>query len=285
MSTAVVTFGRFNPPHTGHKLVVDTVKKIAKKERGTPLVFLSHTQNQKKDPLTYDQKIKFGKSFFGNVIQKTNAKNIVQIAQELDDKYDNLVMVVGADRIKEFSNLLQKYNGKDFNFDSVRVVSAGERDPDADDVTGMSASKMRKLAAEGNFTEFKKGVPKATMARALFDATRQGLRVNERFEKDGIFDLIEALEEREGWDDLTEDIINNRRFNSLLRFGLVADRDIPITRRAFSDLKRANVDWTLRDMVFQVTQTMADYILEDDLLYNRLLLLVQRDQFFNNKKD
>jgi len=165
------------------------------------------------------------------------------------------------------------------------VVSAGERDPDADDVTGMSASKMRKLAAEGDFNAFKKGVPKATMARSLYDATRQGLRINERFEQDGVFDLLEQLEGREDWDDLTEDIINNRRFNSLLRFGLVADRDIPITKRAFSDLKRANVDWTLRDMVFQVTQTMADYILEDDLLYNRLLLLVQRDQFFNNKKD
>ena len=281
MKTAVMTFGRFNPPHIGHKLVVDTVKKVAKRERGTPLVYLSHTQNQKKDPLTYDQKVKFGRGFFGNVVQKTNSKNIVQIAQELDGKYDNLVMVVGADRIKEFDNLLNKYNGKDFNFDSIKVVSAGERDPDADDVTGMSASKMRKLAAEGDFNAFKKGVPKASMARALYDATRQGLRINERFEQDGIFDLLEHLEQRENWDDLTEDIINNRRFNSLLRFGLVNDRDIPIAKRAFGSMSRARVDWTLRDIVFEVTEKLTEYMLEDDLLYNRLLLIVQRDKFFN----
>jgi len=281
VSTAVMTFGRFNPPHTGHKLVADTVKKVAKKEKGTPLVYLSHTQNQKKDPLTYDQKVKFAKGFFGGVVQKSKAKTAIQIAQELDKKYDNLVMVVGADRVKEFDNLLNRYNGKDFNFDSIKVVSAGDRDPDADDVTGMSASKMRKLAAEGDFAAFKKGVPKATMARALYDATRQGLRINERFEQDGIFDLLEHLEEREDWDDLTEDIINNRRFNSLLRFGLVDDRDIPIAKRAFGSMSRARVDWTLRDIVFEVTERLTEYMLEDDLLYNRLLLIVQRDKFFN----
>jgi hypothetical protein len=145
----------------------------------------------------------------------------------------------------------------------------------------MSASKMRKLAAEGDFAAFKKGVPKASMARALYDATRQGLRINERFEQDGIFDLLEQLEEREDWDDLSEDIINNRRFNSLLRFGLVDDRDIPIARRAFGNMSRSRVDWTLRDIVFEVTDKLFEYMLEDDLLYNRLLLLVQRDKFFS----
>ena len=281
MSTAVMSFGRFNPPHTGHKLVADTVKTVAKKEKGTPLVYLSHTQNQKKDPLTYEQKVKFAKAFFGNVVQKSKAKTVIQIAQELDNKYDNLVMVVGADRLSEFKRLLNNYNGKEYSFDSIKIVSAGDRDPDADDVTGMSASKMRKLAAEGDFGEFKKGVPKATMARALYDATRQGLSVNERFEQDEIFSLIEQCERMKDWDDLTEDIENNRRFNSLLRFGLVDDRDIPIARRAFSNMSRAKVDYTLRDIVFEVTDRLFEYMLEDDLLYNRLLMLVQRDKFFN----
>ena len=83
MSTAVMSFGRFNPPHTGHKLVADTVKKVAKKEKGTPLVYLSHTQNQKKDPLTYEHKVKFAKAFFGNVVQKS--KEIV-VPGETDEE-------------------------------------------------------------------------------------------------------------------------------------------------------------------------------------------------------
>lgn len=281
MSTAVISFGRFNPPHTGHKLVADTVKKVAKKEKGTPLVYLSHTQNQKKDPLTYEHKVKFAKAFFGNVVQKSKAKTVIEIAQELDKKYDNLVMVVGADRLSEFKRLLNNYNGKEYSFDSIKIVSAGARDPDADDVTGMSASKMRKLAAEGDFAEFKKGVPKATMARTLYDATRQGLSINERFEQDEIFSLIEQWERVKDWDGLTEDIENSRRFNSLLRFGLVDDRDIPIARRAFSNMSRAKVDYTLRDIVFEVTDRLFEYMLEDDLLYNRLLMLVQRDKFFD----
>lgn len=283
MKTAVMTFGRFNPPHTGHKLVVEKIKSVAKKERGTPLVYLSHTQNDKKDPLTYDQKIKFSKAFFGKVIQKTNSKSIIQIAQEINKKYDNLVMVVGSDRVQAFDELLTKYNGKEYDFNSIKVVSAGERDPDADDVTGMSASKMRKLAAEGDFDAFKKGAPKASMARALYDATRQGLRVNERFEQDGVFELLDEYEYHKELGDLDEGINTGRRLGQLFRFGLIPDEDIGHGRRAFSNLPRAKIDYTLRDVVFDITQKLTDYVLEDDVLYNRLLLLVQRDEFFKKE--
>lgn len=283
MKTAVMTFGRFNPPHTGHKLVADKVKTIAKKEKGTPLVYMSHTQNSKKDPLTYNQKVMFGKKMFGNIVQKSNAKTIIQIVKELDSKYDNLVLVVGQDRINEFTNLLNKYNDKDFTFDTIKVVSAGDRDADADDVTGMSASKMRKLAAEGDFEAFKKGVPSPNLARAMFDATRVGLNINERFEQDGVFSLLEVIEEKQGHDDLTESIGTNRRFNSLLRFGLIDDiTKMSVTKRAFTDMDRAKMDMSLRSAIFDVTEKMFNYFLEDDLLYNRLLLLVQRDKFFKD---
>jgi len=204
VKTAVMTFGRFNPPHIGHKLVVDTVKKVAKKERGTPLVYLSHTQNQKKDPRTYDQKVKFGRGFFGNVVQKTNSKNIVQIAQELDGKYDNLVMVVGADRIKEFDNLLNKYNGKEYNFDSIRVHSAGRRDPDADSLEGVSASKAREAAVQGDFDGF------ATMfagtdglKKKIYDAVRKGMGVRE-----GLSDYMDKVDTSEAKIKLSKDPMN-----------------------------------------------------------------------------
>ena len=187
---AVISFGRMNPVTVGHEKLVNAVISTALKKGGTPLVYLSHTSDAKKNPLTYDQKINFAQKAFGKTIQKSNSRTIIEVAKELQNKYKELIVVVGSDRVKEFETLLNKYNGKDYTYDSISVVSAGERDPDADDVTGMSASKMRALAKEGDMDAFKKGLPRKlqSQAKQVYDTVRSGMKLSE-----GVEDLDEAL--------------------------------------------------------------------------------------------
>ena len=180
---AVITFGRMNPPTVGHEKLVNKIVSTAISEKGTPLVYLSKTQDAKKNPLTYDQKIKYAQAFFGKrLVVKSPAKTIIEVAKEIQKTgYKDLVLVVGSDRVKEFETLLNKYNGKDFTFDSIKVVSAGDRDPDSDDVSGMSASKIRAAAAEGDLDLFTKGIPTRNdrLRLSLYSDVRKGLGISE----------------------------------------------------------------------------------------------------------
>ena len=190
--TVVMGWGRMNPITSGHEKLVTKIKAIARKEGANPVVYLTHTQNSKKDPLSYNDKIMLAKKAFGNIVQKSNAKTIMQAMQELEKKYTKVILVVGADRIKEFDALLNKYNGKDYTFDSIQVVSAGERtDPDSDDAKQMtadtmSASVMRKLASDGDVDTFKKGLPKRLQrdAQDIYDMVRAGMKIAEETELD-----------------------------------------------------------------------------------------------------
>jgi hypothetical protein len=154
--TVVFSFGRMNPVTIGHEKLVNKVKALAKSKNADARIYLSHTQNNSKDPLSYRDKIRFAKKAFGNVIIQSNAKQVFQVAAELEQAgYKNIIMVVGSDRIKEFQTILDKYNGKDYNFNSISVVSAGERDPNAKGVEGMSGTKLRGIAKAGDFEIFK----------------------------------------------------------------------------------------------------------------------------------
>jgi len=153
--TVVFSFGRMNPVTIGHEKLVNKVKALAKSKNADARIYLSHTQNNSKDPLSYRDKIRFAKKAFGNVIIQSNAKQVFQVAAELEQAgYKNIIMVVGSDRIKEFQTILDKYNGKDYNFNSISVVSAGERDPNAQGVEGMSGTKLRGLAVKGQFDDY-----------------------------------------------------------------------------------------------------------------------------------
>ena len=177
MSTAVVTFGRLNPPTVGHEKLVNKVRKVARLSKGQPLIFLSHSQDSKKNPLDYNTKIKISKNSFGNIVQRSNSNTIIKVMQELEKKYQKVILVAGSDRVKEFDTLLQKYNGKDYTFDNIKVVSAGQRDPDADGVQGMSASKMRELAKDENLSQFAKGLPLRVQknAKNIMKSVRKGM--------------------------------------------------------------------------------------------------------------
>jgi nicotinic acid mononucleotide adenylyltransferase len=177
MSKAVFTFGRMNPPTIGHEKLVNKVRAVARMHKGDPLIYLSHTHKIPKDPIEYQDKVKLAKRAFGNIVKISKANTIIKVMQELEKKYDEVVLVVGSDRVEDFKQLLRKYNGKDYSFDTIDVVSAGERDPDADDVSGMSASKMRELASNEDLKAFKEGLPRNLQrdAENIMKMVRKGL--------------------------------------------------------------------------------------------------------------
>ena len=182
--TAVISFGRMNPVTSGHERLVNKVLVVASQAKGTPLIYLSHSEDSQKNPLTYDDKIKFAKQAFGSVIQKSKSRTIIEVAKELSGKYANLIVVVGSDRVAEFDSLLNKYNGKEYNFQVIDVQTAGARDPDSEGVEGISASKMRSYAADNNLNKFKKGLPKRLQrdAQKVLDAVRDGMNLSEMLE-------------------------------------------------------------------------------------------------------
>ena len=189
--TAVFTFGRFNPPTTGHEKLMEAVAKQAKKNSAPYYIFASHSENAKKDPLPYAKKLAYMKKMFPKharslVVDK--ARNVFEIAVTLHNKgHKSIIMVVGSDRVSEFDALLNKYNGTEarhgyYGFDNIEVVSAGERDPDAEGVTGMSASKMRAAAVANDFDQFKLGLPSTfKQGMSLFKDVRKYMGVRESF--------------------------------------------------------------------------------------------------------
>lgn len=186
---AFFTFGRMNPPTIGHGKVIDTI--VSKAKGSDYKIFVSQSQGPK-DPLSYSDKVKHLRKMFPkhgrNIIVDKSVKNVFDIARKLyDDGYKKITMVVGEDRIREFEVLLNKYNGKKarhgfYNFESIRVVSAGRRDPDAEGVEGMSASKQRANAKDNDYQSFTMGVPKGLSdrdTRRLFNDVRKGMGLKE----------------------------------------------------------------------------------------------------------
>ena len=216
MSKTVFTFGRMNPPTIGHQKLVDKVKAEAKKQGAMPHVYLSHTQNAKKDPLDYNTKIRFARKAFGPSVTKSASKTIIQVLQELEKMgHTEATLIVGSDRVGEFKTLLNKYNGKDFTFKKLSVVSAGQRDPDAEGTAGMSATKIRGLAQAGELEEFGKGLPstfKANDTKAIYNKVRKVMGITESVEiEDKDFEFTEQeldafieMTDLEGLDERTD---------------------------------------------------------------------------------
>jgi hypothetical protein len=189
--TAVVAWGRMNPPTIGHQKVIDVVNQHAQKFMGDPILFLTKTQKPKTDPLSFAEKLHFAQEMFNVPVDKnTSVKTIIQMFQHLQGKgYDNVILVAGSDRVQQYQDLIDKYNNKPdtkgevpFTFANAKVVSSGERDPDAEGVQGMSASKLRQFAADDDFTSFAQGISgNETLAKQMFARVRNGmgLEVNE----------------------------------------------------------------------------------------------------------
>ncbi len=181
---AVVTFGRFNPPTIGHLKLVETVLRVAKQNHGEPHVFLSHTQNSKKDPLDHRTKVKISQKAFGRkVIKDDTVNNPFDVVYKMrDEGYTHVYFVAGSDRVPQYTAMFNKYSGhpdkdKDIGVE-LQMHSAGERDPDSDNAEGMSASKMRAFAMENDYEHFMLGSPeklKEPDVKKMFMAVRKAM--------------------------------------------------------------------------------------------------------------
>ena len=206
--TVFFTWGRMNPPTIGHEKLLTV---LSRKAGNNPyFVYLSQSTDPKKNPLSYKDKIKIARKMFPRHARRIMLDNKVKVLFDLltklyDMGYKNVTMVVGADRIQEFDILIKKYNGKKgrhgfYNFRNINVVSAGDRDPDAEGATGMSASKMRALASKGDFTSFSQGLPKTFSnadAKNLFNTVRKGMGLKEQKEYKNHIQLNPVSETRE----------------------------------------------------------------------------------------
>ena len=197
------TFGRFNPPTIGHEKLIEKVAKTASGSKDYS-IYVSQSQSPAKDPLPYALKIaymrKIFKKYARNIVADTKVRNVFDIATKLHGQgVKNITMIAGSDRVKEFERLLESYNGVEgkrhgyYKFDSIKVISAGERDPDAEGVEGMSASKMRAAASANSFDVFKQGIASdEATARKLFNDVRKYMGIREEREM-GDMDDYETL--------------------------------------------------------------------------------------------
>ena len=180
-----ITFGRFNPPTTGHEALINKVAESSK--NGEYRIYPSRTQDDKKNPLDPATKVKFMHKAYPNhtnaIIANDEMKTIFDVLTSLDTEgYSEVNLVVGGDRVSEFNSLAQKYNGEAYTFENIKVTSAGDRDPDGEGVEGMSASKQRKFAAEDNYAEFSKGCPKGLKPKdcqELYNTLRGAMKMEE----------------------------------------------------------------------------------------------------------
>jgi len=232
--TASFTFGRLNPPSIGHQQLVKT---LASQNTDEHFLYLSHTQDAKKNPLSYEDKLRFVDELFGInypsvTIVASPARTVIEILQELTGKYDHITMVVGSDRVNDFKKMLDAYNGRPdkagnilYSFSSIEVVSAGDRDPDAEGVEGMSASKLRALAAENDFEQFAKGIPtdNAQLAREIFTAVRKGLKLEER--------KLREADQVDNFDELATKLFPSMKIGS---------KEYKALRAEFDESKKAN---------------------------------------------
>jgi len=209
--TLTIAFGRFNPPTTGHEKLLDTVASSADKD--DYMIVPSRSQDKKKNPLDADTKVSVMQKMFpkhkNKIVNDANNRTIFDVLKKAhNDGYTNVRIVGGGDRVKEFDKLANDYNGKLYQFDNVEVMSAGDRDPDSDDVTGMSASKQRKAAAEGDIKAFMKGVPKSLSqkdAEELFKKIRTAMNIKEGW---SLWEIAPKFD----WQGLRENYIGEKIF-------------------------------------------------------------------------
>ena len=190
----VFTFGRFQPPTIGHEKLILKVKEVARKHNAEHRIYPSRSHDPKKNPLSTRDKVSLMRKLFkgANIVDDKDAKTAFHVLKQLSDNgYKKVILVVGGDRVKEFDASVRRYinhpdKKKSFEFDEFMVVSAGERDPDASDVSGMSASKMRALVVDNDFDQFIKGVPgqDKRIAKKMFDSLKKGMNIKEDINTD-----------------------------------------------------------------------------------------------------
>jgi hypothetical protein len=206
-----IAFGRFNPPTIGHKVLLDAVAEVAGKDEYR--IYPSRTNDKKKNPLDPDTKVAVMQKMFPeyaeNIINDPNSKTIFDVLKQAHEEgFSAINIVVGSDRQSEFEKLANQYNGDLYEFSEINVLSAGDRDPDSEGVDGMSASKMRKAAAEKDFKTFKKGIPNTLTdkeIKELYNLVRTSMNLEEDYE-------LWQIAPKYDWKNLREKYITNNIF-------------------------------------------------------------------------
>lgn len=211
VDTLTLGFGRFNPPTTGHEKLLNHIKNVA--AGGKYEIYPSHSQDAKKNPLDSQTKVDFMRKMYPkhseNIVYDTGMKTIIDVLKSAYDRgVKRITIVVGADRLQEFQKLANKYNGTLYKFEQINVVSAGERDPDAEGLEGMSASKLRQAAVDGDFETFSGGIPKAlgtSESKKIYNTIRKNMGLDENFKT---WEIAPKLD----WKNLRENYINGNIF-------------------------------------------------------------------------
>ena len=190
-TTCYFTFGRMNPPTRGHEKLLDSLAEKA--DKNPYKIFLSKSHDSKKNPLLYEDKLRYSRKFFPrharSIVNEAAAKDIITCAVTLyESGYKSIVCVVGDDRLDEFKERLDRYNDVNgphgyYIFESIEVVSAGHRDPDGNNIEGVSSTKLRESAFNSNFVEFSRGLPKSASdseAKEMFNKVRSNMGLNEK---------------------------------------------------------------------------------------------------------
>ena len=212
-----LAFGRFNPPHAGHQQLMDIAAQSAEQEESDYIIVPSRSQDPKKNPLDADTKVSMMRQMFPQhserIVNDGANRTIFDVLKKAhNDGYTNVRIVAGQDRVKEFDKLSQNYNGQLYQFDNMEVVSSGDRDPDAEGMEGLSSSRMRLAAAEGDFKTFRAGLPEGTprkMAITLFDTVRETMNVKEMKEFWNIWEIAPKYDR----ENLRESYVRKEIFN------------------------------------------------------------------------
>ena len=215
--TLTLAFGRFNPPHAGHQQLMDIAAQSAEAEESDYIIVPSRSQDAKKNPLDADTKVSVMRQMFPQhserIVNDGANRTIFDVLKKAhNDGYTNVRIVAGQDRVKEFDKLSQNYNGQLYQFDNMEVISSGDRDPDAEGMEGLSSSRMRLAAAEGDFKTFRAGLPEGTprkMAMSLFDTVRETMNVKEMKEFWNIWEIAPKYD----LENLRESYIAKKIFN------------------------------------------------------------------------
>jgi len=215
--TLTLAFGRFNPPHAGHQQLMDIAAQSAEAEESDYIIVPSRSQDAKKNPLDADTKVSLMRQMFPQhserIVNDGANRTIFDVLKKAhNDGYTNVRIVAGQDRVKEFDKLSQNYNGQLYQFDNMEVISSGDRDPDAEGMEGLSSSRMRLAAAEGDFKTFRAGLPEGTprkMAMTLFDTVRETMNVKEMKEFWNIWEIAPKYD----LENLRESYIAKQIFN------------------------------------------------------------------------
>jgi len=254
------TYGRFNPPTVGHMKLAAKMKSISK---GHDVhIYTSHTTDKKKNPLTNKQIRQFMNPMLpsGIDVQKTEARTVFDVVVNLHNNgYEHVQMVVGSDRIREFDMLLNKYNGIKarhgyYKFETIKVVSAGERDPDAEGVDGMSASKMRQLVHMGDKETFVNSLPRGyKLGDKLYTAVQKGMGLKEDIFPDFMYELYNPQKHEWGTEAGREYAQDHTPGQSVLSYAKkrVQEQEVPKKvlvdkEKMYKDLKKERDDFVKR---------------------------------------